>query len=88
VDLNSDRVVFQAGSTHPSFSDVFLILPTSINRLTGLKADPEMILWTCMDAVMGFLHGDVDEVIVRAPRAGQVGRHGNTPATLLYHEKD
>ena len=38
-----------AGSTHPSFSDVFVIVPGFINRRTGLKVDAEEMLDTTMD---------------------------------------
>ena len=38
-----------AGSTHPSFSDVFVIVPPFINRMTGLKVDATEMLDTTMD---------------------------------------
>jgi platelet-activating factor acetylhydrolase len=80
-------VVLQAGSTHPSFSDVFLILPTNINKLTGLRAKPEAILSTCVETVMRFVEGNVDEVVAATPRAEQLRGRRSQNATLFYHEK-
>lgn len=44
-----------AGSTHPSFSDVFVIVPPFINRMTGLKVDATEMLDTTMDITLHFL---------------------------------
>lgn len=46
-----------AGSTHPSFSDVHLILPAFINRRTGLKAHAETVFDVAIPAVEAFLDG-------------------------------
>lgn len=45
------------GATHPSFSDVFLILPTAINRLTGLAAPPASVIARAVRAAEQFLGG-------------------------------
>ncbi|TCD63663.1 hypothetical protein EIP91_005143 [Steccherinum ochraceum] len=50
------------GSTHPSFSDVFLILPPYINRLTGLRAESHKIVEMMISLVDKFLDGEVEGV--------------------------
>ena len=46
-----------AGSTHPSFSDVFLIIPSFINRLIGLRTPPNRVFTHSLRAVLQFLNG-------------------------------
>ena len=47
-----------AGSTHPSFSDVFLIVPGIINRLFGLRIKSNLVLTLTVDTTARFLrHG-------------------------------
>lgn len=46
-----------AGSTHPSFSDVFLIIPSFINRLIGLRTPPNRVFTHSLRAVLQFLKG-------------------------------
>ncbi|THH19534.1 hypothetical protein EUX98_g8754 [Antrodiella citrinella] len=50
------------GSTHPSFSDVFLILPPYINKLTGLRAEAHHVVDTMIKLVDKFLDGLTEEV--------------------------
>ena len=45
------------GATHPSFSDVFLILPAAINRLTGLSAPASSVIARAVRATEQFLGG-------------------------------
>ena len=45
------------GATHPSFSDVFLILPAAINRLTGLSAPAPSVIARAVRATEQFLSG-------------------------------
>lgn len=54
------------GSTHPSFSDVFLILPHAINKLTGLGCSARVIIDRVVRATEEFLGGE-------AGAGGQVG---------------
>lgn len=46
------------GSTHPSFSDVFLILPHAINKLTGLSCAARAVIDKTVRATEQFLSGD------------------------------
>lgn len=57
------------GATHPSFSDVFLILPAYIARMTGLKADADVVISQTVHATHDFLCGKMDRVLRRAVRA-------------------
>ncbi|KAF8553821.1 hypothetical protein OG21DRAFT_1192591 [Imleria badia] len=43
------------GATHPSFSDVFLILPDHVNKWIGLAADPWHIVHRTIDTTSRFL---------------------------------
>lgn len=61
-----------AGSTHPSFSDVFLILPKLIDRLTGLHADSEQIMTMTVGAVEDFLEGKANMVQQRTRTLGKM----------------
>ncbi|EKM50667.1 uncharacterized protein PHACADRAFT_264049 [Phanerochaete carnosa HHB-10118-sp] len=45
------------GATHPSFSDVFLILPTAINKLTGLACPALSVITKTVRATTEFLSG-------------------------------
>ena len=45
------------GATHPSFSDVFLILPTAINKLTGLTCPASSVIYKAVRATTEFLSG-------------------------------
>lgn len=45
------------GATHPSFSDVFLILPTAINKLTGLTCPAPSVIHKAVRATTEFLSG-------------------------------
>ena len=46
------------GSTHPSFSDVFLILPHAINKLTGLNCAAHAVIDKIVRASEEFLSGE------------------------------
>lgn len=69
------RVPLVAGATHPSFSDVFLILPRRINELTGLKVSAERVIELALGAVADFLHGEPHKTQQRATR-GCPGNRG------------
>ncbi|KAI5992867.1 hypothetical protein EDC04DRAFT_1287482 [Pisolithus marmoratus] len=43
------------GSTHPSFSDVFLILPDYVNKMMGLAIDPLYVINATVDKTKQFL---------------------------------
>ncbi|KAI6094214.1 platelet-activating factor acetylhydrolase [Pisolithus thermaeus] len=43
------------GSSHPSFSDVFLILPDYVNRMMGLAIDPVYVINDTVDKTVRFL---------------------------------
>ncbi|GJE98066.1 hypothetical protein PsYK624_142880 [Phanerochaete sordida] len=45
------------GATHPSFSDVFLILPSAINKLTGLACPASSVIAKAVRATTEFLSG-------------------------------
>ncbi|KAH9832525.1 platelet-activating factor acetylhydrolase, isoform II-domain-containing protein [Rhodofomes roseus] len=61
------------GATHPSFSDVFLILPQRISELTGLKVSAKKVMELALGAVGDFLRGEGYKTMKRAV----VGRSGN-----------
>jgi len=50
------------GATHPAFSDVFLILPDYINRLTGLRVSPLAVIDHTIDTTWKFLRGCLGSV--------------------------
>lgn len=45
------------GATHPSFSDVFLILPAAISKLTGLRCAGASVVQRAVRATEEFLSG-------------------------------
>ena len=45
------------GATHPSFSDVFLILPNAVNKLTGLTCPAPSVIEKVVRATTEFLSG-------------------------------
>jgi platelet-activating factor acetylhydrolase len=67
------------GSTHPSFSDVFLILPEYINKLTGLRVDASVVVDLAVKASADFLAGNIEAIKARAvpykptPARGELG---------------
>lgn len=52
------QVYVIGGSTHPSFSDVFLILPHAINKFTGLGCPARAVIDRIVRASGEFLSGD------------------------------
>lgn len=64
------------GSTHPSFSDVFLILPPYINRLTGLRADADKVIEMMIHTVDRYLDGKIDEVGTASNAGEGMGKVG------------
>ncbi|KAJ7731777.1 platelet-activating factor acetylhydrolase [Mycena metata] len=62
-----------AGTTHPSFSDVFLILPSWINRLAGLRTSPEYVRDVAVTCIREFARGD-EAAVRRRGRASDAGR--------------
>lgn len=59
---SSSTIFSIAGSTHPSFSDVHLILPAFINRRTGLKVRAETVFDVAIPAIELFLDGKYNEL--------------------------
>ena len=76
---------FTAGSTHPAFSDVFLILPTYINQKTGLKIAAADVLRLTVHAVTLFLRGDLESVR-RGAREVRGAGDRMVPGLFLYHD--
>lgn len=68
-----------AGSTHPSFSDVFLILPDYLNRLTGLRIDADKVIDMSVHVVERFLLDRVHEITTRTSRAAWHSLDGGRP---------
>ena len=52
---------YTGGATHPSISDIFLILPTYVNKLTGLRTSPYSILDSVIATTDNFLRGEISE---------------------------
>ncbi|KAI6007000.1 platelet-activating factor acetylhydrolase [Pisolithus albus] len=50
------------GSSHPSFSDIFLILPDYVNRMMGLTIDPVYVISDTVDKTVRFLQNGGDRV--------------------------
>lgn len=64
------------GTTHAAFTDASLILPSYINRRTGLKVDPVKFWAVCVDAVGEFLRGNNSFVSGQATSVGPQGQGG------------
>ncbi|KAH8919333.1 hypothetical protein BT69DRAFT_1224294 [Atractiella rhizophila] len=60
------------GATHPAFSDVHLILPDLVNRLIGLKIDPDKVIELSVKSTHDFLEGREEEMIKRQEREKKV----------------
>lgn len=77
-----------AGATHPSFSDVFLIIPSFVNKLTGLRIPPTRVFTHSLRAVLHFLNGASAQQLSEASRHHTLDDfvediHGTyTPATI------
>jgi platelet-activating factor acetylhydrolase len=54
------------GATHPSFSDVFLILPEYVNKMTGLRIAAARVIELAVRATADFLAGRGADVVSRA----------------------
>ncbi|KAK7683715.1 hypothetical protein QCA50_013091 [Cerrena zonata] len=61
-NIKAPNVFFMPGTTHPSFSDVFLILPDYINSLTGLRLDADRVIHIVVHLVDHFLDDRIHEV--------------------------
>lgn len=59
-------ITLTAGATHPSFSDVFLIIPSFVNRLTGLRIPPKTVFSHSLRAIFQFLGGASAEQLSQA----------------------
>ncbi|KAJ7461303.1 platelet-activating factor acetylhydrolase [Mycena galericulata] len=91
---SSSTILSIAGSTHPSFSDVFLILPSFVNRLAGLRTTPEYVVDVTVSCVLDFARGDEAGVRRRASAKRQgadadageeaAGKLGE-PGTVMLH---
>ncbi|ORY35650.1 platelet-activating factor acetylhydrolase, isoform II-domain-containing protein [Naematelia encephala] len=57
---NEKHILSIAGTTHPSFSDVFLIVPSSIAHTTGLHLPPYQVFVTTLEAIDIFLDTPVE----------------------------
>lgn len=75
-----------AGSTHPSFSDVHLILPGFINRRTGLQVEAQTVFDLSIPAVLAFIQKDYAGV--RKMAAPQISNPTGTPGLFIWHEED
>lgn len=64
------------GTTHAAFTDASLILPSYINRRTGLKVDPAKFWAVCVDAVGEFLRGNKVFIEAQATSVGSRGEGG------------
>lgn len=62
----TDERIHSDGSTHPSFSDIHLILPTTVNRRIGLTTDPVRILDLTVRGTVEFLRRDTSGMERRA----------------------
>jgi hypothetical protein len=87
--FKSSAIFAIGGSTHPSFSDINLILPPCINRLIGLRARPELIFMLSIQAVMLFFHHGLEQT--KALASGTIPS-GEAPFkknnVLLVHKED
>lgn len=72
-----------AGSTHPSFSDIHLILPNGINRLIGLEADPRRVLDLTVRGTVEFLRSDKSGMRKR-PKSG---KHAEWELCVVGHDE-
>jgi hypothetical protein len=78
-----------AGSTHPSFSDIHLILPRFINRRIGLKTEADYILDVTIHAIELFFDThDLDDVRPLAEQRinARPGRPLPRPGTVLLYD--
>ncbi|KAK6904816.1 hypothetical protein I203_105634 [Kwoniella mangroviensis CBS 8507] len=58
---NDNRHVFAiAGTTHPAFSDVFLITPGFVGSMTGLSVPPYSVFPTTVQAIEAFLDSNAE----------------------------
>ncbi|KAF7967532.1 hypothetical protein HWV62_31495 [Athelia sp. TMB] len=86
---HSSSIFSTAGTTHPSFSDVFVILPSYVNKLTGLKADAAEVVRIAVRAVSDFLAGRMEAMRARAVTvqgAGLAQVAAMEPGTFVHHE--
>jgi len=85
--MHSLAHIYQGGATHPSFSDVFLILPSYLNRRTGLRVESDKVISLCVRAVTQFLNGDGQLAKDRAQKAQAPGVGSKIDAgAFIYHE--
>ncbi|KAJ3492207.1 hypothetical protein NLI96_g149 [Meripilus lineatus] len=78
-NIEQPNVFLIPGSTHPSFSDVFLILPDYLNRLTGLRIDADKVIDMSVHVVERFLLDRVHEITTRTSRAAWHSLDGGRP---------
>jgi hypothetical protein len=79
-----------AGSTHPSFSDIHLILPKFINRRIGLKTEADYILNVAIHTTEEFfVTHDLAQIRPLADQAisSRPARPMPPPGTLLLYDQ-
>ncbi|KIM76004.1 hypothetical protein PILCRDRAFT_826858 [Piloderma croceum F 1598] len=86
VKYATSSLVFSiGGATHPSFSDVFLILPSYLNRRTGLRIDSDKVISLCVRAATQFLNGNGQRAKEMAQTSS--GVEGKMEAgAFIYHK--
>lgn len=60
------------GSSHPSFTDVFLILPDYVNRMMGLAIDPVYVINVTVGKTKQFLENGGEEHVRVQERPRQI----------------
>ncbi|KAI6045280.1 platelet-activating factor acetylhydrolase [Pisolithus marmoratus] len=72
------------GSTHPSFSDVFLILPDYVNKMMGLAIDPLYVINATVDKTKQFLENGREYVNAAQERQSEVDLDSAQPGIFRY----
>ncbi|KAK4705490.1 platelet-activating factor acetylhydrolase, partial [Phenoliferia sp. Uapishka_3] len=76
------------GGSHPSFSDIHLILPGFINKRMGLRGTPECVLELVVKTSVAFLNGKADDVKRRAEKTeGAQIRPIGVPGRIQYYDR-
>jgi hypothetical protein len=84
LGLTTLHYTYLAGATHPSFSDLPVILPGMINRLTGLKIPDRDVLDLSVRVVEAFLTGGGSVEAARKQADGE--RTWDDPVPVKHDE--
>ncbi|KIJ63183.1 hypothetical protein HYDPIDRAFT_168739 [Hydnomerulius pinastri MD-312] len=79
------------GSTHPAFSDIFLILPNYVNKLFGLAADPGRVIDLTIDTTRRFLENEednTDRIVRHVSGSLTKGEVGDINSLVRCHRED